>query len=357
MTNLKPAPNPVRPCLAMLGGTTVVVTLLPTLLGQAPTVTTQAHHVIAETYYNTFNRLHPVLRRVRPGDAVITETLDSSGHDKNGDRRGQAGNPLTGPWYVEGAESGDMLVVRFSKVRLNRSWGYTTYRLGLYALTPESIEGIHPGRYKEGAVIQGRSNLVPWDIDVIRQTVRLKEPVSGAVKLEFPARPMIGCVGVAPAGDFAPTSGPSGAYGGNLDYNEIGEGATVMLPVYHPGALLFIGDGHALQADGEPLGNGIETSMSVEFTVDVRKKGAPSGPRVETSEHIISVGSQPEFASSLNRALQLATSDMVSWLVTDYKLEPWAAHLLIGTQGRYDVVTVAGSMALKIPKKYLPVRQ
>ena len=79
-----------------------------------------------------------------------------------------------------------------------------------------------------------------------------------------------------------------------------------------------------------------------------------AGPRAETSEHIISIGSQPEFVSSLNRALQMATSDMINWLTTEYKLEPWAAHLLIGYQGRYDVITVAGSMALKIPKKHLP---
>ena len=167
---------------------------------------------------------------------------------------------------------------------------------------------------------------------------------------------MLGCVGVAPAGDFAPTSSPSGAYGGNLDYNEIGEGATVILPVYHPGALLFIGDGHALQGDGEPIGTGVETSMAVEFSVEVRKKVALTGPRVETTEHIISIGSQPEFASSLNRGLQMATSDMVSWLTTEHKMEPWAAHLLIGYQGRYDVVTVAGSVALRIPRAQLPPR-
>ena len=82
---------------------------------------------------------------------------------------------------------------------------------------------------------------------------------------------MLGCIGVAPAGDFAPTSGPSGPYGGNLDYNKIGEGATVYLPVYHPGGLLFVGDGHAFQADGEPTGTGIETSMDVEFVVDARQ--------------------------------------------------------------------------------------
>ena len=321
---------------------------------QASFQAAEVHEIVATTYYNTFTRAHPVLKRVRPGDTVRTRTLDSSGRDERGVLRGQPSNPLTGPFYVEGAELGDTLVVRFTKVRLNRNWGYTAYRLGLFSLTPESIEGLYPNRYKEGVVIPGRANVVPWDIDIARQTVRLREPVSGITPLEFPAKPMVGCVGVAPPGDFAPTSGPAGSYGGNLDYNQIGEGTLVMLPVYHPGALLFVGDGHALQGDGEPTGTGIETSLDLEFTVDVRKKATLTGPRAETSEHIISIGSQPEFVSSLNRAQQLATSDMVDWLTTDYKLEPWAAHLLIGYQGRYDVITVAGSMALKIPKKHLP---
>src|SRR5262249_25008266 len=175
--------------------------------------------------------------------------------------------------------------------------------------------------------------------------------------LEFPASPMLGCVGVAAPGEFIPTSIPSGSYGGNLDYNQIGEGAVIILPVYHPGALLYMGDGHALMADGEPTGTGVETSMDVEFSVEVRKKMDLTGPRVETADYLISVGSQPEFQSSLDRALQLATTDMVQWLVKGYQMEPWAAHVLIGFIGKYDVVTVQGTVALKIPKRYVPVRQ
>jgi amidase len=338
-------------CVTLLGAR------LPETISRAATLLAETHQVVATTYYNTFSHAHPVLKRVRPGDTVVTKTIDAGGQDEKDARRGQPSNPLTGPFYVEGAEPGDALLVRFNKVRLNRRWGYTAYRLGLYALTPESIEGLYPNRYKDDLIRPGRANLLPWEIDLERQTVRLREPASQVSKLEFPVKPMLGCVGVAPAGDFAPLSTPSGSYGGNLDYNEIGEGVTVLLPVYHPGALLFIGDGHALQGDGEPTGTGIETSMDVEFTVDVRKRANLTGPRVETGESIISLGSQPEFVSSLNRALQLATSDMASWLVEDYKLEPWAAHMLIGYQGKYDVVTVAGTMALKIPKKYLPTRR
>jgi acetamidase/formamidase len=314
----------------------------------------QSNPVIPKAYYNTFSRAHPVLARIKPGEVVSTRTLDASGRDENGTVRAGPPNPLTGPFYVEGAEPGDALVIRFARVRMNRNWGWTNYRLGLYSLMPESIEGIYSNRYRPGEIMKERVSVVPWDLDLKRQTVKLREPSSAVHKMEFAAKPMLGCVGVAPAGDFAPTASPSGNYGGNLDYNEIGEGTTVILPVFHPGALLFIGDGHALQGDGEPTGTGIETSMDVDFTVQLRKKAGVAGPRAETSEHIISIGSQPEFASSTNRGLQLATTDMVNWLTSEYKMEPWAAHLLIGYQGRYDIVTVAGSVALKIPKKQLP---
>jgi len=142
-------------------------------------------------------------------------------------------------------------------------------------------------------------------------------------------------------------------HGGNMDYRGFRENVTVYLPVFVDGALLHIGDGHALQGDGEPTGNGIETSMDVEFSVEVRKNSKLSGPRLETAEHLISLGAQPEFSSSLDRALQMATTDMAHWLIDEYKLEPWAAHLLIAFQGKYEVVTVAGTMALKIPKNSL----
>jgi acetamidase/formamidase len=315
------------------------------------------HEVVAEAYSRTFSHANPILARLETGDTVRTSTVDAGGQDERGMRRSEPGNPLTGSFYVEGAEPGDALLVTLDRVRCNRNWGWSAYRLGLAALTPDTIEGLYSSAYKQDLVRPDRNNLVPWDIDLEAGLVRLREPASSTLNLEFPVRPMVGCIGVVPAGDFAPTSGPSGAYGGNIDYNEIGEGATVILPVYHPGALLFIGDGHALQGDGEPLGTAVETTMDVTFTVDVRKGAAPLGPRVETAGALMSVGSQPEFVSSMNRGLQMATSDMVRWLGEDYGLEAWEAHLLIGMVARYDVVTVAGSMALRISKEHLPRRR
>ena len=233
-------------------------------------------------------------------------------------------------------------------MRPNREWGFTNYRLGLFALSPNSIEGLYPNRFKADAVIPGRENAVRWDLDLQKGTAKLHEPVSRAHGMEFAMEPMMGCVGVAAPGDFGPSSSISGPYGGNVDYNRVREGATLILPVYHRGALFFLGDGHALQGDGEALGTGIEVSMDVEFAVELRKKAGVGLPRLETAEWIVSIGSQPEFASPLDRALQMATSDMVGWLARDFGMEPWAAHLLVGMKGQYDVVTVGGSVGLRL---------
>jgi amidase len=329
---------------------------LPILILTAATLLAETHQWIPDQYYRTFSHTNPVGKRIKPGDVVITKTIDTAGQDFEGRVSGPSSNPLTGPFYVEGANEGDALVVKLRKVRLNRNWGHSAYRLGAFSVLPEYMESVYPNHYKMDIIRKGRDNALPWDLDLEHNTVRLREPVSTKIKLQFPARPMLGCIGVAAPGDFAPTSGPAGSYGGNLDYNEIGEGATVILPVYHPGALLFIGDGHALMGDGEPTGTGIETSMDVEFTVEVKKAARLTGPRVENADYLISLGAQAEFTSSLDRGLQMATTDMVKWLISDYQLEPWAAHQLIGAVGKYEVVTVAGTMALKIPRKYLEAK-
>ena len=310
--------------------------------------------IIATHYFNSFDHRNEALAHIRPGDSVVTKTLDSSGYDEHTKKVGERPNPLTGPFFVDGAEPGDAIAVTFTRMRLNRNFGFTAYRLGLFALNPEQIEGLYPNIRPRAAVLPDRENILRWDIDLTRNTVKLRDPVSKAHSLQFAAKPMLGCVGVAAPGVFGPTSAISGNYGGNMDYNRINEGATVVLPVFHPGALLFIGDGHALQGDGEPTGTGIETSLDVTFTVELRKRANVNNPRVETPEYIVAVGSQPEFVTSLDRSLRVATSEMLDWLVRDFKMEPWTAHLLIGYQGQYGVVTVAGSIALRLQRSALP---
>ena len=310
--------------------------------------------IVPDTFWNTLDHKHPVVARLKPGEVAFTRLLDAGARDYMNVLRAQPSNPMVGPIYIEGAEPGDAIAITFRKIRPSRGTAWSYYRLGYFSLTPATVEGLYPNSYKADLVRPGRSDLLIWDVDTVRGVVKLREPVSARHKLEFPMEPMLGVVGVAPAGDFAPTSSPSREYGGNMDFNEIREGATLMLPVFHPGALLFMADGHAIMADGEPTGAGIETSVDVEFSVDVVKKANLSGPRVRTKDYIISVGSQAEFISTLDRGVQLATSDMVRWLIEEFKMEPWAAHMLVSVKAEYEVVTVMGSAAIKIPIRYLP---
>ena len=336
--------------------TAAIALALAASIARAQAPVPETHRVAPDTNWNTLDHRHPVVKRIKPGDIVITKTLDAAGLDEKDVLRAASSNPMVGPFFVEGAEPGDAIAVHFRRIRMNRPWAYSFYRLGTFALLPDAVEKLYPNVYKPGTVRPGRSNLLRWELDLVRNLARLRDPESAIATMEFPTRPMLGVVGVAPAGDFAPTSAPSDSYGGNMDFNEVREGATLWLPVYHIGALLFMGDGHALMADGEPSGAGLETSMDVEFSVEVRKNARLTNPRVENADYVIAVGSQREFVSTLDYALKVATTDMVRWLTEDYKLEPWAAHLMINAVGEYEVVTVAGSMALKVPKKHLPVR-
>src|SRR5438309_871212 len=103
-------------------------------------LTAETHRFEPQVYYHTFSHTNAVAARVRPGDVVVTKTLDSGGQDEKNAKRSDPVNPLTGPFYVEGAEAGDALLVHFRKVRLNRNWGWSAWRLGLFALTPEYVE-------------------------------------------------------------------------------------------------------------------------------------------------------------------------------------------------------------------------
>jgi len=147
---------------------------------------------------------------------------------------------------------------------------------------------------------------------------------------------MLGCVGVAPPANQAFRSGWLGSWGGNMDYRFLREGTTVYLPVYQEGALLFVGDGHAAQGAGELTGDALETSMDVEFTVDLIRGQSSGGPRFENDEYLMTSG----IAGSLNDALQVATTELTRWLERDYKLSPNEAAIVLGTAIHYDIAEV-----------------
>src|SRR5438105_4209912 len=174
---MKCPPGPFGQAAVRTGVIEMIVYLVFVLIAGA-LLKGETHQVVPEKYYRTFAHTNPVFKRIKPGDVVITKTLDSGGQDLKNAYLGEPGNPLTGPFYIEGSEPGDALLVHLRKVRLNRNWGYSAYRLGLFSLTPAYVESIYRDEYKKDLVRKGRANIVPWDIDLNRKTVRLREPVS-----------------------------------------------------------------------------------------------------------------------------------------------------------------------------------
>ena len=242
-----------------------------------------------ERFYNTFSGAHEPALRIKPGERIATRTVDASGADWNGTQVTQGPNPQTGPFFVEGAEPGDMLIVSFDKIEINRATAYSGGALALYTVTPSSL-------FTRTEREPARAN---WILDKAKGVARLDNNDIGGIELRL--RPMLGCVGVAPARKEAIATSTPGAFGGNMDYAGLNQGVKVMLPVSEPGALLFIGDGHALQGEGEVVGTGLETSMDVEFTVQIVKKSPIQWPRLENDTHVMVLGSE----RSLIEALQM----------------------------------------------------
>jgi acetamidase/formamidase len=331
---------------------------LAVLLFAIPAVAA-THEIYPDHHSRVFSAHQEPVLRMHSGDTVITKTWDSGGQDDKGVRHlhqpyiyPESGNPLMGPFYIEEAERGDALAVHLDKVRLNRSWGYTSYRLSPNILA--SSEGLYRNFYKQDAVRPGRADLIPWDLDLERGVANPRLLEGTGVKFNLPVKPMLGCIGVATPGDEVLTSGPAESHGGNMDYNDITEGATVYFPVFHKGAFFYLGDGHALQGEGEGLGTGIETSLDVQFTVRVIKNKQLSIPRLENDDYLISIASQPEFHSSMDFGLRSANSDMIRWLTDDFRLTQPEAHMLMGTVVQHKIVTYYGTMATLIPKKHIP---
>jgi len=297
------------------------------ILWCAPWLGAATHEIYPDHHSRVFSAHEQPVLHIHSGDTVVTKTWDSGGQDQTGKRHLQqpyvypeSGNPLMGPFYIEEAERGDALEVHLDKLRLNRNWGYTSYRLSPDILTSGAAESQYRNIYKMGAVRPARADLIPWDLDLDRQTASPRLLESSGFRFRIPVRPMLGCIGVAAPGDEIETSGPAGAYGGNMDYNDVGEGAAVWFPVFHQGAYFYLGDGHAVQGDGEGLGTGVETSLDVQFTVTVHKGKHLSIPRLVNADYLISIGAQPEFHGSMDFALREANADMLHWLTTEYKL-------------------------------------
>ena len=286
------------------------------------------HHFTPERYYSALGTYPPVLR-VADGDTIITTTLDAGGFDAARDRVHRGVNPMTGPFFVEGAEPGDTLAVHLDNLRPNRRFGWSGVQLASNVMEPADVALLPPPPgFAEGSG--------EWDVDTEKGTATLMAPETKLGRLTIPTRPMVGCFGVAPPGEQAISTATSSTHGGNMDYKGFVEGVTVLFPVAVPGALFFIGDGHAVQGCGEVCGTGIEISFEVQFTLSLRKGSTIQWPRAETETHILTVGN----ARPLDQALQHATSEMARWLQSEYALDWIGAHTLMGQCVEYEVANV-----------------
>jgi len=250
------------------------------------------------------------LKRAGVPDEKIQTSLKSIVTEVTGDRRGPGGHILTGPIYVAGAQPGDVLEVKILSIDLAIDYGYN----GCRGFLPENCENDRPVK------------IIALD--------RRKMTAQFAPGIIIPLRPFYGSMGVAPPPEAGRvSSNPPGRHAGNLDNRELVAGSTLYIPVFVPGALFAIGDGHAAQGDGEVDQTAIETSLRGRLQLTVRKDMKLEWPRAETATDFISMATDPDLTQATKGAIQ----EMVAFLVNQRGL---------GRHEAYQLVSIAGNVAI-----------
>lgn len=292
---------------------------------------------------NTFDADRPPVLVIWPGDVVQTRTLDSGGVDAQGVTRALFGNPQNGPFFIAGAEPGDTVAVHIRKLTLNRDYA-------------DSLDSV-VGRALGSSLVPQAGALgkpVRWRLDREQGIARPEHAEGALAGFSVPLRPMLGGLALAPGfGSPAMSTGDTGRSGGNMDFNEVIEGNLVYLPVQQPGGLLYLGDAHALQGDGETSQYALETSMDVVFSVSLIKRKAIQMPRVESPTQIMVLGQ----AGSLDEAMRFASTGLLQWLREDYGMTMSQAAQVLGSAVQYDVANLAGrsvGLAARLDKALLP---
>jgi amidase len=331
------------------------VVLLMSIAGLSlarPAAAAEVSYDPGDKVYFTYCHSHPPALRIKPGDTVSTSTRDASNDAFSISDKTVAPkidltkvNPQTGPFYIEGAEPGDTLEVHIDSIDLNREWGWGASIPYFGLLAPE---------YKTTMVTPpAPDRLFIWRLDNNRKVATLDMPNSKIGKVEVPIRPFFGTIGTAPAGKECISSLIPGPHGANMDFNEVVAGVTMQFPVFEPGALFMLGDGHSAQGDGEIDGAAIETPFKVKFTVNLIKGKKINWPRLTNDNEIMSIGS----TRPLIDALRIACTDMVDRLMTDYGFDRYEALELLGQAAHLYIANVVDpqfSVACALNKKYLP---
>ncbi len=306
-----------------------------------PPASPRSINFVPTNLFGTYSALNKPALTIFPGDVVHTWTADAGGIDAKGNRM-RGGDSNIGPFYVEGALPGDTLAVHLLKVRTNRSTARQGTRINAHAVTAAYLVGAQydPAVTGEWTLLPEKGIAVPT------------HPSEHMKNYSVPLKPMLGCISVAPAGDEQFRGGDLGPFGGNMDYNDNVEGTTVYFPVFHAGALLGMGDGHAAMGDGELTGSALETSLDVDFSVEVIPGDSSGQPRAETKDYLIAFG----ISGSVPESIQIATSQLATWIKKKYSLNDSEVAILFASTLKYDITELVDSkynVVAKVPKSVL----
>ncbi|MGD1053535.1 MAG: acetamidase/formamidase family protein [Candidatus Dormibacteria bacterium] len=303
-----------------------------------------------EEYVWTFGGVPP-LARIRPGSVLRLFTEDCFAGRVRTERDLVSEvcefpfvNPQTGPFYIEGAEPGDTLAVHFIDIEPARDWAVSTTVPLFGALTATHQTALLHDPLPEIVWI--------WKLDREARTC-IFQARAGDFSVALPMEPMHGTVGVAPSNLEVRSALTPDAFGGNMDTPEMRAGVTCYLGVNVEGALFSLGDGHARQGEGESCGVSVECAMNTVLAIDLIKGRSCAWPRLESEDHIMSIGS----ARPLEDAFRIAQTDMVRWLGEDYGLETMDAYQLVSQGVLSPLANVCDTnyaSVAKFPKKYLP---
>ena len=304
-----------------------------------------------EQYSYTFGGAPPVMR-VKPGAVLRLWSDDAFGGAlRSVDDLSSAKvdlrfvNPQTGPFYVEGAEPGDTLALHLVALEPARDWAAS-------AAIP-----FFGGMTSTDRVVTLQDPLpdTTWiyELDRDHNTVAFAARHS-AHRVELPVEPMLGTVGVAPAGGEVRSSLVPDRFGGNMDTTEMHAGATVFLGVNVEGAMFSVGDGHYRQGEGEACGTAVEGAMTTTLIVELIKGGAPGWPRIENDSHWMTIGSSRPMEDSW----RIGNAELVHWVAQLCGLHPMDAYQLCSQIAQVPVANVVDanySVVVKAAKSLLPV--
>src|SRR5499427_10539970 len=294
----------------------------------------------------------PPVAHLKPGNILDANSLDCFGNalQKPGDSFSlvKGDNPLTGPFYIDGAEPGDTLVVRILDLQIDGKQGVGTFSPGFGA-----VNSTHYTPVLETKPLPERMWFYP--IDKEKNTATF-QALDSDFKVSFPLHPFLGCIGVAPANGEARSSIVPAEFGGNMDAPEVSAGNTLYLPVNVKGALFYFGDGHAAMGDGEVAGSAVEVPMKARFRFDLVKGHMTGWPRFENEQELMTTG----IYRPVDDAVRIAVTEMVRWVHREYGLSELDAYELFSKVGRLHLTEMVDPnyvVVASMDKKYLPVKK